>query len=181
MFYQIVRAGREEIGLVWKYAGKKPKIEYIYLPDSKVKLKERIIKDCPEINKISQGIPGGIDDRIIKLYFGKEENVDISFLNLSGLTDFSAKVLKLAYKIPRGKVDTYSGLAAAVGSPHAARAVGTALADNPYPLVIPCHRVVRVDGALGGFGGGVKMKRELLSKEGVTFDSPDRVSAKCIW
>ena len=177
MFYQIVRAGREEIGLVWNYGGKKPQIEYIYLPDSKVKLKERIVKDYPEINKIPNKIPGGIDDLIAKLYLGKKENIDLSLLNLFKLTDFSAKVLKQACKIPRGKVGTYSGLAAKVGCPGAARAVGTALANNPFPIIIPCHRVIRSDGSLGGFGGGIRMKRELLSKEGVTLNSQGRVSA----
>jgi methylated-DNA-[protein]-cysteine S-methyltransferase len=171
MFYQIVRVGREEIGLVWNYVGKNPQIEYIYLPDSKVKLKERIVKDCQEINKIPHKIPGGIDDRIAKLYLGKKENVDLSLLNLSKLTDFSAKVLKQACKIPCGKVDTYSGLAVKLGCPGAARAVGTALANNPFPVIIPCHRVIRADGRLGGFGGGLKMKRELLEREGVNLRS----------
>jgi methylated-DNA-[protein]-cysteine S-methyltransferase len=181
MFYQIVKVGKEEIGLVWGYAGKKPQLEYIYLPNPKEKLKERIIKDFPEINKVPRKISGGIDDRIAKLYFGKKENIDLSLLNLSKLTDFSAKVLKQACKIPRGKVATYSGLAAKLGKSRAARAVGTALANNPFPIIIPCHRVVRADGSLGGFGGGLKMKSELLTKEGVIFDSQGRVSAKCFW
>ena len=171
MYYQIIKVGKEEIGLVWGYVGKKPQLEYISLPNPKAKLAARIIKDFPEIDKIQRKIPGGIDDRIAKLYFGKKENVDISLLNLSKLTDFSINVLKQTCKIPRGKVATYSGIAAKIGAPLAARAVGTALANNPFPLVIPCHRVVRADGTLGGFGGGSNMKRELLVKEGVAFDS----------
>jgi methylated-DNA-[protein]-cysteine S-methyltransferase len=167
MYYQIIKVGKEEIGLVWGYAGKKSQIEYIYLPTPKVKLKELIIKDYQGINKIPRKIPGGIDDRIAKLYFGKKENVDLSLLNLSKLTDFSAKVLKQTYKIPRGRVVNYSGLAIKLGKPRAARAVGTALANNPFPIIIPCHRVIRADGGLGGFGGGLKMKRELLDREGV--------------
>jgi methylated-DNA-[protein]-cysteine S-methyltransferase len=115
------------------------------------------------------------------LYLGLKTNIDLSLLNMTRLSEFSAKVLKSTCKIPRGKVATYSGLAAKINSPRAARAVGTALANNPFPIVIPCHRVVRSDGSLGGFGGGSNMKRELLVKEGVVFDSTDRVSAKCIW
>ena len=99
-------------------------------------------------------------------------------MNLSRLTDFSAKVLKQACKIPRGKVATYSGLAAKLGKPRAARAVGTALANNPFPIIIPCHRVVRADGSLGGFGGGLRMKRELLHREGVALNAEDRVNAE---
>jgi len=178
MFYQIIKVGKEDIGLVWDDSGKKPQVEYIYLPNPKRKLKERIIKDFPEINKIPRKISGGIDDRIAKLYFGKKENVDLSLLNLSRLTDFSAKVLKQTCKIPRGKVATYSGLAAKLDTPRAARAVGTALANNPFPIIIPCHRVVRADGALGGFGGGLKMKRELLEREGVALNAEGRVNAE---
>jgi methylated-DNA-[protein]-cysteine S-methyltransferase len=153
-------------------------LEYIYLPNPKAKLAAIIIKDFPEIDKIQHKIPGGIDDRIAKLYFGKKENVDLSLLNLSKLTDFSAKVLKQACKIPRGKVATYSGLAVKLGKPRAARAVGTALANNPFPIIIPCHRVVRTDGSLGGFGGGLEMKRELLDREGVALNDQNRVNAE---
>jgi methylated-DNA-[protein]-cysteine S-methyltransferase len=59
--------------------------------------------------------------------------------------------------------------------PGAARAVGTALARNPFPIIIPCHRTVRSNGDLGGFGGGLKMKRELLELEGVQFSTTGRV------
>jgi len=181
MYYQIIKVGKEKIGLVWDYAGKKPRVEYIYLPNRKRKLKERIIKDFPEINKIPRRIPGSIDGRIAKLYFGKKENVDLSLLNLSQLTDFSAQVLKQACKIQRGKVASYSGLAVKIGAKGAARAVGTALANNPFPLIMPCHRVVRTDGSLGGFGGGLAMKKELLTKEGISLDRNRRVPAKYFW
>ena len=70
---------------------------------------------------------------------------------------------------------TYGGLAARMGVPGGARAVGNAMAGNPFPLVVPCHRVIRGDGSLGGFGGGLKMKRALLEMEGVRFDSRGRV------
>jgi methylated-DNA-[protein]-cysteine S-methyltransferase len=178
MYYQIIKVGKEEIGLVWDYAGKKPRMEYIYLPNPKRKLKERIVKDYPAINKIPRKIPGGIDDQIARLYFGQRVNINFSLLNLSRLTDFSAKVLKQTCKIPRGKVATYFGLAAKLGTPRAARAVGTALANNPFPIIIPCHRVVRADGGLGGFGGGLKMKRELLNREGVALNAEDLVNAE---
>jgi len=170
MYYQIIKVGIEEIGLVWGYAGKKPRLEYIYLPDSKIKLAARIINDFPEINKSQRIITSGIGDQIAELYSGKNIKFALTFLNLKKLSGFSAKVLRQTCKIPRGKVDTYSGIAAKIGSPSAARAVGTALANNPFPIVIPCHRVVRSDGSLGGFGGGINMKRQLLAKEGVTFD-----------
>jgi len=121
-------------------------------------------------------MPNDFPQRIIKMYAGEESGFSLSGLNLSKLTNFSAKVLRHTYKIPRGKVATYSGLAAKLGKPRAARAVATALANNPFPIIIPCHRVVRADGSLGGFGGGLKMKRELLEREGVALNFKGRIS-----
>jgi methylated-DNA-[protein]-cysteine S-methyltransferase len=71
-------------------------------------------------------------------------------------------------------VTTYGRLAAHVGRPGGARAVGRALAGNPFPLVVPCHRAVRADGSPGGYQGGVPMKRALLEAEGVAFDRRGR-------
>ena len=69
--------------------------------------------------------------------------------------------------IPHGATISYAELARRVGRPDAARAVGQAVGSNPIPLLIPCHRVVASDGTLGGFGGGLPMKRALLRQEGV--------------
>jgi len=80
---------------------------------------------------------------------------------------FQQKVLRAASAIPRGKISTYQRIAKQIGKPKAVRAVGRALANNPFPLIIPCHRVIRSDGSLGGYQGGLKMKRALLKKEGV--------------
>jgi methylated-DNA-[protein]-cysteine S-methyltransferase len=83
--------------------------------------------------------------------------------------------------IPRGYVSSYSALAAHIGKPKAARAAGTALARNPFPIIIPCHRTVRTDGSLGGFGGGLPMKRALLEMEGVAFDGLGHVKKEFFW
>lgn len=174
MFYQIIKVGKEEIGLVWSDTTGKLQVEYIYLP-GKDRMADRIVRDFPVIHKKPRAIANGIDRLIADLYNGKKRTFDLSHLNLSRLTAFSAKVLKQAYKIPRGKVDTYSGLAAKVGSPRAARAVGSVMANNPFPIVIPCHRVVRADLSLGQFGGGRHMKKQLLEKEGIVLNGHGRV------
>jgi methylated-DNA-[protein]-cysteine S-methyltransferase len=80
---------------------------------------------------------------------------------------FQDKVLKLVSKVPRGKVTTYKELARAVGRPKAWRAVANALASNPHPIKIPCHRVVRSDGGIGGYKLGSRKKAELLVAEGI--------------
>jgi len=89
-------------------------------------------------------------------------------LDLSLVPPFERAVLQALRRIPPGQVRTYGEIARAVGRPSAARAVGTACARNPLPLLIPCHRVVRSDGKLGGYSlrGGVVLKRQLLEAEG---------------
>jgi methylated-DNA-[protein]-cysteine S-methyltransferase len=84
-------------------------------------------------------------------------------------TKFQLKVWKYLKKIPRGKLKTYSEVAKGIGKPLAARAVANAIGKNPYPIKIPCHRVIRSDGSLGGYSakGGVKKKKRLLKKEGI--------------
>ena len=83
-------------------------------------------------------------------------------------TEFQLKVWAYLRKIPRGSVKTYSQVAKAIGKPLAVRAVANAIGKNPYAPKIPCHRVIRSDGSLGGYSGkgGIKTKRFLLKKEG---------------
>ena len=85
-------------------------------------------------------------------------------------TKFQLKVWNYLKKIPRGKVKTYSEVAKAIGKPLAVRAVANAIGKNPLAPQIPCHRVIRSDGSLGGYSGkgGIKTKRLLLKKEGIT-------------
>lgn len=89
-------------------------------------------------------------------------------VDLTRVGPFEREVLALLRRIPAGVVRTYGEIAKAVGQPGAARAVGAACARNPLPLLIPCHRVVRSDGGLGGYSlrGGVSLKRRLLEAEG---------------
>jgi len=84
-------------------------------------------------------------------------------------TKFQLKIWDFLKKIPKGTVKTYSEVAEAIGKPLAVRAVANAISKNPYPIRIPCHRVIRSDGSLGGYSGtgGVKKKKNLLKKEGI--------------
>ncbi len=93
-------------------------------------------------------------------------------LDLDGIEGFRRVALEtLAREVPWGETVTYGELADLAGRPRAARAVGSAMRDNPLPFVIPCHRVVAAGGKIGGYGGGrnaVALKRQLLTREGVT-------------
>lgn len=94
----------------------------------------------------------------------------IDFQKLNG-TPFQKKVWQAISKIPKGKTLTYKELATKIGQPKAIRAVANAVGANPLVVQIPCHRVVRSDGTLGGYSGrgGVKTKKSLLRKEGIIF------------
>lgn len=97
-------------------------------------------------------------------------------------TNFESRVYEAVAKIPRGRVSTYGAIASAIGS-GSARAVGQALRKNPFAPEVPCHRVVRSDGSLGGFfgktsGAAWSRKRLLLEAEGIYFDSAGRVEER---
>ncbi len=86
-------------------------------------------------------------------------------LDLRGVTDFQRAVFEAVREIPFGEIRTYGDIAREIGRPGAVRAVGNALHRNPFPLVVPCHRVLREGGGLGGFACGPAMKRRLLAVE----------------
>ena len=180
MYYQIIKAGKDEIGLVWSNVGKRPRVESVYLPHGKEKVLDRICKEYPGMQCTQCKIPNGIDNVIIALFKGQNKKVSLSAINLKKLTVFQTDVLKQVHRIPRGKVAAYSGIAARTGHSRAARAVGSVMANNPFPLIIPCHRVIRADRKVGQFGGGTQMKRELLEREGVIFGKNGIVSQQYI-
>ena len=95
-------------------------------------------------------------------------------LDLAALPRFQKKVLLAARRILYGRTANYGEVAARAGKPRAARAVGQAMARDPVPLAIPCHRVVAAGGGLGGFGGGAALKRRLLALESHNMISPQR-------
>jgi O-6-methylguanine DNA methyltransferase len=98
--------------------------------------------------------------------------------DLGRLSPFEQDVLRKTLQIPRGEVRSYAWVAREIGRPRAVRAVGTALAHNPIPVLIPCHRVVRSDGALGQYSmGGTELKREMLTHEGVDPDWLEELNA----
>jgi methylated-DNA-[protein]-cysteine S-methyltransferase len=112
--------------------------------------------------------PAALDPwrRELEEYFGGSRKRFESPLDWSLIGVFAQKVLGATYAIPYGQVLTYSDVATRAGSPRGSRAAGNALGANPIPIVIPCHRVLRAGGSLGGYGGGLERKRHLLTLEG---------------
>jgi methylated-DNA-[protein]-cysteine S-methyltransferase len=113
--------------------------------------------------------PARLDEvrRELDRYFeGKLEDFDVP-LDWQLSRGFYRKVLRATARIPYGKTRSYGQMAKSAGSPRAVRATGTALGSNPLPIIVPCHRVLRTGGALGGYGGGLPTKEALLQLEGV--------------
>ena len=104
--------------------------------------------------------------RALERYFaGKQLDFDLD-VDLGDLGPFHRRVLDATARVPAGRVATYTQIAVRAGSPHASRAAGNALHNNPVAIVVPCHRVLRTDGSLGGYGGGLPIKEWLLRHEG---------------
>jgi methylated-DNA-[protein]-cysteine S-methyltransferase len=120
--------------------------------------------------------PAQLDEtrRELDLYFaGKLDRFDLPLdWQLSG--GFRLRVLRAISRIPFGETRSYTEMATKAGNERAVRAAGTACGSNPIPLVVPCHRVLRSSGALGGYGGGLPMKQGLLELEGVLDKTAER-------
>jgi methylated-DNA-[protein]-cysteine S-methyltransferase len=125
-----------------------------------------------------------IDDlcgQIHRFLKGQAVVFDLGLMAMEVCGDFQRKVLTAEYGIPRSWVSTYGRLARHIGAGSGGRAAGRALATNPFPIVIPCHRAVRSDGEVGGYQGGSRMKRTLLEMEGVEFDARGRVMMEKVY
>ena len=131
------------------------------------KIESRILENLPD-SKSDKSYFKNLQAKIIAYFDGDSVSfgADIPVI-LNGLRGFSRRVLTACRTIRYGQTTTYAGLAKKAGRPNAGRAVGNALAKNPLPLIIPCHRIIRSDGKLGGFSapGGTNLKKRLLSHE----------------
>jgi methylated-DNA-[protein]-cysteine S-methyltransferase len=107
-------------------------------------------------------------DAIVRLFAGEPDDLSSVVLDMEDVPEFHRRVYDVARAIPPGETLSYGEVAARLGEPAAAQAVGRALGRNPFPIVVPCHRVVAANGALHGFSapGGIETKRRMLAIEG---------------
>ncbi len=110
---------------------------------------------------------GDLPDRLRRYYSGEPTDFSDVKLDLSDYGPFHAAVLRAAQKVGYGQLVTYADLARMAGSGRAARAAGSAMARNMFPIIVPCHRVIASGGRIGGFSSGLEWKRSLLELEGV--------------
>ncbi len=139
--------------------------------------------------KIANGSPGNSTRfRVIHRAFkGRNQKINLSELDLTHVSSFRRQVYGLLRRIPRGRVTTYGAIAKTVGGRRYARAVGMAVATNPLPIVIPCHRVIPASLRIGNYGiagrkpsQGGYVKRRLLELEGVKFLG-GKISRESLW
>ena len=163
------------VALVWVPDKGSFRLSRVLIPKPGLPAAAQVRKFYPEAEA---GSCAGIDTlaRDIRAFLeGEDVRFSLDATDLSSCPTFQRAVLRAEHGVPRGKVTTYGRLAAHLGRPGAARAVGNALADNPFPIIVPCHRAIRSDGGLGGFQGGLSMKRALLEAEGIAIDDRNRI------
>lgn len=163
------------VAVLWSVYQGQPKIRRVLLSKSGVSAKDAvktsftnfISSSCTEIDAVA--------NKIVAFLSGDDICFSLNVIRLDVCSRFQQEVLRAEHGIPRGSVSTYQRIAKFLGNVDAARTVGGALANNPFPIIIPCHRAIRSDGTLGGYQGGLKMKRALLEMEGVSFNALGRV------
>jgi methylated-DNA-[protein]-cysteine S-methyltransferase len=166
------------ICVIWSVLNESPLIAHILLSRPGLSAEDQAsefypdsqISSCKEIDAIADSIKAYLE--------GEDVKFSLNLVDLSQCTKFQRSVLRAQHAIPRGLVSTYGLITAHVGTPGGGRAVGNALAGNPVPIIVPCHRTVLSNLSLGGFQSGAEMKKALLEKEGVIFDEAGRVICK---
>ena len=138
-----------------KIVHSKKGIKKIYFPSKKT------IKYC--VSELPRFVISA--GKQLQAYFSGKKVKYYCPLDLSGYGKFDLAVWQAAKAIPYGKTKSYEWIAKRIGKPRSARAVGNALGRNPVPIIIPCHRIIKKDGSLGGFGGGIAWKKRLLELE----------------
>jgi methylated-DNA-[protein]-cysteine S-methyltransferase len=165
-----------EAGLVWNDEKQRSRLLRIFLSEDRFSTRLLIEQSFPTATPGHDVYIGEICRQLDNYDKGWETNVSMDELLTNYDDGFQQRVWLETCKIARGTVSTYGQVARNIASPGAARAVGTALAKNPFPLIIPCHRVIASNRKLGGFsGGGTTVKRRLLECEGIIFDNRGRI------
>lgn len=174
-FHVLLSSALGTFGIIWQETEKGPKAYSVLLPDDRSSVENLVQiafadsshQTCPTITELGE--------RIQSFLVGEAVDFGLDVIALGKCSEFQKRVLLTVHRIPRGWVSTYGRIARSSEVPGGARAVGGALARNPFPIIIPCHRVIRSDGELGGFGGGRRMKQTLLELEGIEFSRSTRV------
>ena len=174
-FYVLVPSDFGDLSIVWRRKKTGPRVCHIFLPSKHAPVQNIVHVVFPDAQPLSCPAVTELSERMSRFLLGDAVDFGLTLLELERCSEFQHRVLLAEFKIPRGWVSTYGRIAKSLGVPGGARAVGNALARNPFPIVIPCHRAIMADGRLGGYQGGPKMKRALLEMEGVEVSPSGKV------
>jgi methylated-DNA-[protein]-cysteine S-methyltransferase len=164
------------LALVWERIDGAPLIVRVILTRPGLRATARLKTEFPDAVPASCQEIETVAADMRRLLAGEDVTFSLDLAAMGARPSFQQAVLRAEHAIPRGRVSTYGLIARRLGRPGASRAVGNALATNPFPIIVPCHRAVRSEGRLGGYQGGPAMKRALLEREGVPFDRSGRVA-----
>jgi len=154
------------VAAVWSAAHAGPRVVRIFLSSPGRPPAKSVAKFFPGAQARTSPKIEALLERIGNFLEGKSVTFGLGEIRLDLCSPFQRKVLRAQCGVRRGRLSTYRSIADRLGNRGASRAVGAALAANPFPILIPCHRTIRSDGALGGYQGGRKMKTALLKMEG---------------
>jgi methylated-DNA-[protein]-cysteine S-methyltransferase len=166
------------VALLWSVYKGQPKISRVLLSKPSVSAKHQLSKlfpdstaaTCSEINVVANDIEA--------FFSGEDIQFSLEMFRMDLCSEFQQEVLRAEHRIPRGAVSTYQRIARHLGKLNGARIVGNALANNPFPIIVPCHRVIRTDLTIGGYQGGIRMKQTLLEMEGIDFNETWHIQTK---
>ncbi|MGD0781190.1 MAG: MGMT family protein [Dehalococcoidales bacterium] len=175
-YYEVISTVFGGMGIVWWKSISGPRVLQTILDKGQEPVEKIIHKSYPNAQQLTSPVIIELGNKIKCYLKGEVVIFDLGMIALEVCGAFQQKVLLAEYGIPRGWVSTYGRIAKYVGVMKGSRAVGRALAENPFPIIIPCHRAVRADGEIGGYQGGKEMKRALLKMEGVNFTVMGKVS-----
>jgi methylated-DNA-[protein]-cysteine S-methyltransferase len=173
--YELVSTDFGPVAVVWWKGAAGPRIRQVFLARGRKRPEAAVRRSYPGVRRDSLPAIADLGRKIQRFLRGEALTFDLELVALEVCGEFQRRVLLAEYGIPRGRVSTYGRIASRVEAGGAARAVGNALAQNPFPIIIPCHRAVRSDGSIGGYQGGAAMKRALLAMEGMEFTAGGKV------
>lgn len=167
--YELISTAFGTMGIVWWNTASGPRVRQTFLNRGRLPAGKAVLRRYPGARRLSCPAIVGLGRGLQRFMEGRAVVFDLSLVALEACRPFQQRVLLAEYGIPRGSISTYGRIARYLGVAGGGRAVGRALAENPFPIIIPCHRAVRADGGIGGYQGGSAMKRALLEMEGVEF------------
>jgi methylated-DNA-[protein]-cysteine S-methyltransferase len=179
-FYVSLPSAFGTFAIVWQETDRGPRAYRVLVPGEQASVENLVQIAFANCSHLSCRTITELGERIQSFLEGESVGFELDIIVLEKCSEFQERVLLAVHAIPRSWVSTYGRIAGSLGVPGGARAVGRALSLNPFPIIIPCHRVIRSNCELGGFGGGLRMKQALLELEGTDFSQTGKLLANRI-